>query len=188
MRTARLTSNTSYPFIATWNGTNLNTATGLKISSLLKSVVLSQIGAEAASLFEDDFINYNQGYILCQSIPDDLNKIFASTNNVSFRNLQKSISFIVVRMPATFIGQKGNLSKNYEYGERLKVSVSIETLPDTDKGIQVPTINGVAAQRKKGPIKNKKAGVGYMIYRDANFSARTLKSQSGGGTGIGVWS
>lgn len=189
IRIKSLVSSEAYLFVATWNGSNSNTATGLKVSSLLKQVVITQIGAQAAALFESDFVNYSSGYILCQNVPDNLNIIYTATNGNAPNNLRKTLRFTVVRMPSTFIGQKGNLSKNYEYGERLRVSVSLERLADNDKGKQTPTIDGSAVQRSVGPIRGKTGvGVNYMIYRDANLAARTLKSQSGGGGGIGVWS
>jgi hypothetical protein len=92
-------------------------------------------------------------------------------------------------MPSTFIGQKGNLSKNYEYGEQLVASVSFEKISQV-KIAQTPYINNSSVQQSQGPLKSKNgAGKQYLSYRDSNISARTLKSQSGGGGGgIGVWS
>lgn len=190
MRKSTLVSNDAYPFIATWNGSNANTATGLKVNAVLKQVVISQIGAQAAALFENDFINYNDGFILCQNIPDNLNTLFAATANTTTKNFRKTLRFTPVKMPATFKGQKGNLSSNYEYGERLRVSVSVESVNNNQtviKGRQIPTINGTPVQLRSGPIKNN-SGVNFLVYRDANMASRTLKSQSGGGGGIGVWS
>ena len=190
MRTSTLVSNDAYPFIATWNGSNANTATGLKVNAALKQVVISQIGAQAAALFESDFINYNDGFILCQNIPDNLNTLFAATANTTTKNFRKTLRFTPVKMPATFKGQKGNLSSNYEYGERLRVSVSVESVNNNQtviKARQIPTINGTPVQLRAGPIKNN-SGVNFLVYRDSNMAARTLKSQSGGGGGIGVWS
>lgn len=181
----------TYPYVTTWKGPDTNTSVGLKTSPILKAFVTAQIGTQMAALFEDDFINYNQGYILCQNIPDDLYRFFASTNpdpsTISFR---KSITFISAIMPSTFKGQKGNLSENYQYGERLRVSVSYEAQPSasTKKFItQVPVINGKSVAVSQGPKKNG-SGTIYLVYRDTNMIARTLKSQSNGGNGIGVWS
>jgi len=193
MRTTTIGTKDAYPFVCSWNGSNSNTATGLKVSAKLKEVVISQIGSQAAALFESDFVNYNSGCILCQNIPDNLNIIFASNNATVQASFLKTIRFIVVRMPSTFKGQKGNLSSDYQYGERLRASVSLESSSTIDaeakKGLQIPTINGSAVKISQGPIRGKNAaGIVYMIYRDANLGARTLKSQSGGGGGIGVWS
>jgi hypothetical protein len=94
-------------------------------------------------------------------------------------------------MPSTFKGQKGNLSSNYQYGERLRVSVSLEAQPsDSNKQFmkQVPEINGRAVAMRQGP-KGNGSGALFLAYRDTNLNARTLKSQSGGGGGgVGVWS
>lgn len=183
MRTSKLSSSTTYPFICSFNGSGVNTNVGLKADIVLKRYVLAQIGQSAADLFQDDFINYNKGFILCQNTDVLLNKMFSSAIPVTqvFANLRNTISFTVVRMPSTFVGQKGNLSKNYEYGEKLKVSVSLEPLDDEGTG------KPPSSQQSEGPIKDKKRGVLFLVYRDANISSRTLKSQSGGG-GIGVWS
>lgn len=196
MRTTTIGSKEAFPFVTTWNGTNSSTATGLKVNADMKQVVISQIGAQAAALFESDFVNYNSGYILCQNIPDNLQVVFTSKDPTVVNNFRKTIRFIVVRMPSTFIGQKGNLSSNYQYGEQLKVSVSYESLKNDDKGKQVPTINGSAVSQRTGPITSPSAsnankgpaGVVYLTYRDSNMIGRTLKSQSGGGGGVGVWS
>lgn len=191
LRRTTIGAKETYPFVTTWNGPSTNTPTGLKASPILKAFVTSQIGTTAAALFEDDFVNYTQGYILCQNIPDDLNRFFAPTvNDASTISFRKSITFTVVIMPATFKGQKGNLSENYQYGEKLRASVSFETEPsDSNKQFmkQVPVINGKAVGMRQGPKKNG-TGTVYLVYRDTNLSARTLKSQSGGGGGIGVWS
>jgi hypothetical protein len=72
----------------------------------------------------------------------------------------------------------------------LRVSVSVESVNNNQtviKARQIPTINGTPVQLRAGPIKNN-SGVNFLVYRDANMAARTLKSQSGGGGGIGVWS
>jgi hypothetical protein len=191
LRKTTIGSKEIYPYVTTWKGPNTNESSGLKSSAILKSFVTAQIGTQMAALFEDDFVNYNQGYILCQNIPDDLFRFFASTSpDASTISFRKTITFTSVIMPSTFKGQKGNLSKNYEYGERLRVSVSYESQPSesTKKIItQVPVINGKSVQVSQGP-KNNGAGTVYLIYRDTNMSARTLKSQSNGGGGVGVWS
>lgn len=192
LRKTTISTKDFYPYVATWNGPSTNTATGLKAYPALKAFVRSQIGANAAALFEDDFVNYNQGYILCQNIPDDLNRFFASTiQDISSINFRKTITFNTIIMPSTFKGQKGNLSSNYQYGERLRVSVSLEAQPsDSNKQFmkQVPEINGRAVAMRQGP-KGNGSGALFLAYRDTNLNARTLKSQSGGGGGgVGVWS
>jgi hypothetical protein len=193
IRQKNLSPSDAYLFVATWNGSNSSAATGLKADPKgeLRQVVISQIGIVAASLFEGDFLNYNDGYILCQNIPDNLNIAFTSQNLIVKNNFQRTLRFTVVKMPSTFKSQKGNLSTNYEYGERLRVSVSVESINGNDaaNGRQVPTINGTAVALRQGPIPGKaNAGVNFLVYRDANMAGRTLKSQSGGGGGVGVWS
>lgn len=197
MRTTKISSSTAYPFICSFDGSGVNSKVGLKTNIILKAFVEDQWGKQAASLFIDDFINYKEGFILCQNVDVLLNEIFGSSSTGStgttgssgtsgepiLPNLKKIISFTVVRMPSTFKNQKGNLSSNYAYGEKLQVSVSLEALEDIGSG------KPVRSRPRKGPIKNKdKPGVLYLVYRDTNIIARTLKSQSGGGGGIGVWS
>ena len=191
IRNKHLSPSDAYLFVATWNGSNSSIATGLKVNEELKQMVISHIGAQALSLFEGDFLNYNAGYILCQNIPDNLNMAFTSQSTTTKNNFLRTLRFTLVRMPSTFKSQKGNLSSDYEYGERLRVSVSVESINDNDaaNGRQVPTINGTAVALRKGPIRGKaNAGVNFLVYRDANMAGRTLKSQSGGGGGVGVWS
>lgn len=203
MRKSKLASSTTYPFICSFNGSGVSAKVGLKANALLKQFVTAQIGVAAAALFQDDFINYKDGFILCQNMDILLERIFgsgtpaskptgtsgssgAASNTPAFANLRKTISFTPVRMPSTFKNQKGNLSENYQYGEKLMVAVSLEALEDEG------TIKPTGSQQATGPItkglaKNKKRGVLFFVYRDGNIKARTLKSQSGGG-GIGVWS
>lgn len=203
MRTSKLASNTTYPFICSFNGSGTSANVGLKANALLKQFVTAQIGVTAAALFQDDFINYKDGFMLCQNMDTLLHLIFGSgtpaskpsgssgssgavSNIPALANLRNTISFTPVRMPSTFKNQKGNLSENYQYGEKLMVAVSLEPLEDEG------TIKPTGSQQAKGPItkgpgKNKKRGVLFFVYRDGNIKARTLKSQSGGG-GIGVWS
>ena len=192
IRQKNLSPSDAYLFVATWNGSNSSIATGLKVNAELKQMVVSHIGAQAISLFNGDFLNYNAGYILCQNIPDDLNKAFTSQKINVKENFKKTLRFTLVRMPSTFKSQKGNLSSDYEYGERLRVSVSVESVNGNDaaNGRQVPTINGKAVALRQGPIRGKpSAGVNFLVYRDSNMAGRTLKSQSGGGGGgVGVWS
>lgn len=200
MRTSKLTSNTTYPFICSFNGSGVSAKVGLKQNNLLKQFVTNQIGVAAAALFQDDFINYDKGFILCQNMDTLLNKIFGSGTpapNPSgssessgapvSANLRNTISFTPVRMPSTFVNQKGNLSKNYEYGEKLMVAVSLEPLED-EGSVKPKGSQQSAGPITKGPTKGKKRGVLFFVYRDGNISSRTLKSQSGGGGGIGVWS
>lgn len=196
MRRSKLSTSTAYPFICSFNGSAINAQVGLKVNSTLKRFVIAQIGTTAAALFENDFINYDKGFILVQNTEILLNKIFLSAASASSGpsgpagssgstatppNIINTISFTSVKMPSTFKNQKGNLSKDYEYGEKLMVSVSLETLEDEG------TMKPAGAGEARGPIKNKKRGVLFLTYRDSNMSGRTLKSQSGGG-GIGVWS
>jgi len=196
MRTTKISSSTAYPFICSFDGSGVSSKVGLKTNKILQLFVEDQWGKQAANLFIDDFINYKEGFILCQNVGVLLNKIFGSGSTGStgttgssgtsgvpeLPNLRKIISFTVVRMPSTFKNQKGNLSSNYAYGEKLKVSVSLEPLEDAGTG------KPVKSSQSGGPIKGEgKPGVLYLVYRDTNIIARTLKSQSGGG-GIGVWS
>ncbi len=200
MRKSKLSSSVTYPFICSFNGTNINSKVGLNANALLKRFVEAQIGVTAAALFNEDFINYKDGVILCQNTNVLLIQIFGSgtpqpaSSGFSgssaaaagipvYANLRNTISFTPVRMPSTFINQKGNLSSNYEYAEKLKVEVSFEPLEDA------ATMKPPGSQQSKGPmpLKPNKRGVLFPVYRDTNIKSRTLKSQSGGG-GIGVWS
>ncbi len=190
MRKSKLSSSVTYPFICSFNGTNINSKVGLNANALLKRFVEAQIGVTAAALFNEDFINYKDGVILCQNTNVLLIQIFGSSGSSAaaagipvYANLRNTISFTPVRMPSTFINQKGNLSSNYEYAEKLKVEVSFEPLEDA------ATMKPPGSQQSKGPmpLKTNKRGVLFPVYRDTNIKSRTLKSQSGGG-GIGVWS
>ena len=63
MRTSKLASNTTYPFICSFNGSGTSANVGLKANALLKQFVTAQIGVTAAALFQDDFINYKDGFM-----------------------------------------------------------------------------------------------------------------------------
>lgn len=112
------------------------------------------------SKFNDDFINYKEGIILCVNTSALLNKQQYQNSN-SFSN---SLKFTVVKIPGDFIGvNKSQLSSAYAYGERLRVSASFEKDPKGNQNIKT------------------------LTYRDTNIKGR---SRTGGQSigGIGVWS
>jgi len=110
MRRSTIAAKDAYPYIASWNGSDKNTTVGLKVSATLRAFVTAQMGPEAAALFEEDFINYNKGYILCLNVPVNLINFFGPTIQTSDRNFIKTLTFTKVAMQSTFIGQKGNRS------------------------------------------------------------------------------
>jgi hypothetical protein len=173
-------------WIASWNGST--GSDGLKINASLSQMVTSQIKPDLATLFNDSFINYQYGIILCTNQPEDLNKFFTgSTSNSSTvaganYSLKDNLRFTSVAMPAEFINKKSQLSSPYSLGERLRVVGSLEvqpsnaTLPASIKSSQQPVVRGTQRQ--------------VIIFRDTNIKGRSVKGSGGGGGGssVGVWS
>lgn len=181
-------------YIASWNGAKKG-LNGIN-NALLSATVVRHLDQETANLFKDDFINYDQGVILCMNQASELNKFFGTTTpnppnqaqgNVGvFTSISNFLRFTCIRMPEEFIKQKNNLTSQYKYGEKLRVVASLENI-DTAPGskvIQVP--NGVSAAPSVVPKTKRQV----IIYRDSNMRGRGVKGQSSGGTGtsIGVWS
>lgn len=181
-------------YIASWNGAKAGLS-GIK-NAKLSAAVVRHLGQETASLFQNDFINYTEGVILCMNQASELNKFFGTTvptppnqaqGNVGvFASISDFLRFTCVRMPEEFINQKNNLSSQYKYGEKLRVVASLENINTSpgSKVIQVP--NGASSAPSIVPKTRRQV----IIYRDSNMRGRGVKGQSSGGTGasIGVWS
>jgi hypothetical protein len=181
-------------YVASWNGSKKGL--GGVNNPLLSAAVVRHLGQETANLFNNDFINYDQGVILCMNQASELNKFFSTTTpnapnqsqgNVGvFVSISDFLRFTCVRMPEEFIKQKNNLTSQYKYGEKLRVVASLENI-DTSPGskvIQAP--NGASSAPSVVPRTKRQV----IIYRDSNMKGRGVKGQSSGGTGasIGVWS
>jgi len=189
-----LSSPDVFLYVASWNGAKKG-LDGVN-NALLSAAVLRHLGQQTASLFKDDFINYNEGVILCMNQASELNKFFDTTTpnppnqgqgNVGiFVSISNFLRFTCVRMPEEFIKQKSNLTSQYKHGEKLRVAASLENIDKSpgSKVIQVP--NGVSAAPSIVPKTKRQV----IIYRDTNMRGRGVKGQSSGGTGasIGVWS
>lgn len=192
LQVTQLQASTPPLYIISYNASKTKTGITSIKNNLLSASILSQIGQTSYAEFKDDFINYKSGLILCCNTPVDLNKIFstsavaASTGNLGvgiYASLPNNVVFKVVRMPAEFINQKGNLTKDYEYGEKLFVISTKETSSIGNSIYQIPAL----APQPKSPVSG--GLVSYIIYRDSNARGRSVKAKStGGGGGIGVWS
>lgn len=179
-------------YIASYNASKTQTGLTKINNSILNAAVLSQIDRNAYAEFKDDFINYKSGLLLCVNTPVDLNKIFqtstvaAAAGNIGvgiYASLPNNVVFTVVRMPSEFINQKGNLTSDYKYGEKIYVASSSETSSIGSSIYQLPSFGS----KPKSPVSGKL--VTYRIYRDANVKGRSVKTKStGNGGGVGVWS
>lgn len=188
IKAVQLSGGDPFLYIASYNGSKTKTGLATIKNNLLNSAVLGQIGMQAYAEFQDDFINYKSGLILCVNTPFDLNKFFQTTpasgsSGVgAFVSVPNSVVFTVVRMPTQFINKKGNLTKDYEYGEKLAVRNSVET---SSIGSQIYELTAGVSNLNVNP----KRLPSYIIRRDANMIGRSVKTQtSGGGGGVGVWS
>lgn len=170
-------------WIANWdNQQNSSRGFGTQgiASSKLRAICAAQRGETAAALFDNNFINYTQGYLLCTNTRTVLNSI----GNIDYasNSVLGSLVFTVVRMPAEFISNEASLSSKYEYGEQLRVffSYEVSSLVSQDPTIIPATYfssipQGVSRQT--------------IVARDANIKGRGIKGAStGGGIGIGIWS
>ena len=166
-------------YVANWDGASSDVRGLSSIGNArLTSAVQNQLGTEARGLYDSNFINYNSGYILCVNTPTLLNKFFADSNAAD-ASVSNSVRFTSVLMPNHFIGKINQLSKNYVYGEKLRIFVGFELQGDSIR--QAPY--GSAFKAKITPS----SGQQILVYRDENVAGRCLKSQGSGG-GIGVWS
>lgn len=187
--TSQLKGENPFLYIASYNKSKTQTGLSTIKNPILNVAVLSQIGIQAYAEFQNDFINYKSGLILCVNTHFDLNKFFAtsSTSNSgnlgigAYSSLPNSVVFTVVTMPQQFINKKGSLTKDYDYGEKLRVLSSEETTGSTI--YQIPNFSA-----SREAVTNKSL-ISYITRRDANMIGRSVKSQStGGGGGVGVWS
>lgn len=187
--TSQLKGENPFLYIASYNRSKTQTGLSTIKNPILNAAVLNQIGLQAYAEFKDDFINYKSGLILCVNTHFDLNKFFATSSAPSsgnlgigaYSSLPNSVVFTVVTMPQQFINKKGSLTKDYDYGEKLRVLSSQETTGSTI--YQIPN-----ASAPRQAITNQSL-VSYITRRDANMIGRSVKSQStGGGGGVGVWS
>jgi len=184
-----------YLYIASYNKSKTKTGLVTINNSILNASVLHQIGQNYYNEFKDDFINYKTGVILCVNAPLDLNKFFQNspplpsggtggTGGVGFyASISNSVVFTVVRMPEEFINQKGNLTKDYQYGEKLGILNSKETLPSVNSLKQIPN----TPYQPSAPTSRSLTS--YDVRRDANIRGRSVKTKStSSGGGVGVWS
>jgi len=188
--TSQLRGENPFLYIASFNRSKTQTGLSTIKNGQLNTAVLNQIGPQAYAEFKDDFINYKSGLILCVNTQFDLNKFFGSSPEAPFAgnlgigvysSLPNNVVFTVVLMPQQFINKKGSLTKDYEYGEKLRVLSSQET-----NGAAIYQIPNLSATRS--PV-TKNSLVSYIVRRDANMIGRSVKTQaSGGGGGVGVWS
>ena len=187
--TSQLKGENPFLYIASYNKSKTQTGLSTIKNPILNIAVLNQIDIQAYAEFQDDFINYKSGLILCVNTHFDLNKFFATSSlpnsgNLGFgaySSLPNSVVFTVVTMPQQFINKKGSLTKDYDYGEKLRVLSSQETTGSTI--YQIPK-----ASAPRQAVTNKSL-ISYITRRDANMIGRSVKSQStGGGGGVGVWS
>jgi hypothetical protein len=195
IQTVPLSGASPYLYIASYNKSKTKTGLTTINNPILNSAVLYQIGQNYFNEFKDDFINYKTGVILCVNNPFDLNKFFQGANAAPsggtggsggigvYTYLSNSVVFTVVRMPEEFINQKGNLTKDYQYGEKLGVINSKETFSSANSLYQLPNTPYAPA----APTKNSL--VSYDVRRDANIRGRSVKTKStSSGGGVGVWS
>lgn len=187
--TSQLKGENPFLYIASYNKSKTQTGLSTIKNPILNIAVLNQIDIQAYAEFQDDFINYKSGLILCVNTHFDLNKFFATSSlpnsgNLgigAYSSLPNNVVFTVVTMPQQFINKKGSLTKDYDYGEKLRVLSSQETTGSTI--YQIPK-----ASAPRQAVTNKSL-ISYITRRDANMIGRSVKSQStGGGGGVGVWS
>lgn len=187
--TSQLKGENPFLYIASYNKSKTQTGLSTIKNPILNAAVLNQIDLPAYAEFKDDFINYKSGLILCVNTHFDLNKFFATSSVPSsgnlgigaYSSLPNNVVFTVVAMPQQFINKKGSLTKDYDYGEKLRVLSSQETTGSTI--YQIPF-----ASAPRQAVTNNSL-ISYITRRDANMIGRSVKSQStGGGGGVGVWS
>lgn len=168
-------------WIANWNGSSSTTKGFGNTSTDLKSLATKQIGSDSAALFDQDFVNYAKGYILCVNTSSQLQSLLASASADVLNTIIQSLVFTVVRMPQDFIGQQELLSSKYEYGEELTVAFSLQKTTQR----QIP--QGTSSNNSYVGVPSAQRL--YMVPRDLNVKGRSLKgTTSTGGGGIGVWS
>ena len=163
LRHTQLKSNSVDLYVANFAGAS-DISFGLKNItadySYLLTKVTNQITKTNYDYFKDDFVNYDQGLILCVNTYQLLNKDFYKKLGL----ICDALRFSVVKMPEEFKGMRTNLSSRYAYGERLRVLASFE---------------------KKDATSITKT----LVYRDSNIKGRSKSgTASNAGVGVGVWS
>lgn len=181
-------------YIGDFNG-NKNIKVGFKylISQNyghLTQRALSQLGESGYKLFLENFINYRDGYILCVNTPFYLNNFKSSSSAFSITG---SLIFTAVKMPEQFLDQEGQLSSNYEYGEKITVLFKYENSKNVNTNSSSGLIGKNPTPLPSNYISNipSSASRQILMARDMNTKGRSLKTQSvagGGGIGIGIWS
>lgn len=178
-------------WIASWNGNNNISGFTAVNNNSFKSYVSNQLGSNTASLFNDNFVNYKEGLILCVNQGGVLDKFFSTSSGTpvvgpsasgAYVSLKNNLRFICVRMPEQFKDKKAQLTSAYEIGEKLRIIGAYE---GQTKNIQIPA-NATSIAQSIVPNTNRQV----IIYRDSNMKGRGLKSSAsgGGGSSIGVWS
>lgn len=173
MRRTQLNLSENFVWIASYAGET--SASGLisNKNPALSQFVLNQAGPTVKALFDKDFINYDDGYILCVNTNAYLDKFFGTGGYDS--NITNSLTFTCVRMPSQFVRKKGQLTQDYAYGEMLLIKSMDVSKANTNFKFQAP--NGVTTSKKMS-----------YIFMDMNFAGRSVKTKSTGGGGLGVWS
>lgn len=179
-----LTRQTQSLHIFNWDGPQDSSRGFRNINSIFRTICANQKGETATALFDNDFVNYTSGYILCVNTPVLIGSTFGAASSVNANSLLGSLVFTVVRMPEEFIGNQAILSSKYAYGENLKVYFAYE-------------LNSLVSQNPDGlsvgasyvsPISQSSSRQA-IVPRDMNIKGRAVKGAStGGGGGIGVWS
>lgn len=132
----KLTDSVVGLYIASWNG-------GESISNL-KNPAVSALRTELTTQFpnlgiefDQSFINYITGRILCVNTPALLNKFFVDSTDSAEQDekikLRSAIRFTLVEMPKEFVNNELSLSSKYAIGEKLSVAyVGDEVYRDTN--------------------------------------------------------
>ena len=178
-----LTSQTKKLYVLKWDDEQ-NSSRGFSNTSLdLRAICLAQKGEAATRLFDNDFVNYTSGYILCVNTPININSnLGGSLGSPSAASIVGSLVFTVVRMPKEFIGNEANLSSKYLYGEELMVYFSFEL---NNFVSQIPN----SFTPVNNPIPYSQSSAQSIVARDMNIKGRAVKGTStSSGGGIGVWS
>jgi len=187
LRTGSLNISDGPFWVSNWNGNNgLSGFTSVNNTNF-KNYVINQLGGTTVTLFNDNFVNYKEGLILCVNQSGVLDKFFTTSSGASaagaYLDLKNNLRFICVRMPEQFKDKKSQLTSAYELGEKLRVIGSYE---NQTTNIQRPA-NATSIAQSVVPNTNRQV----IIYRDSNIKGRGLKSSAsggGGGSSIGVWS
>jgi hypothetical protein len=163
LRHTQLKSNSIDLYIANFSGASTISFGLSKISavySYLTDKIRNQIGPINYGSFQDDFINYDKGLILCVNTYQLLSKDFYKQSGP----ICDALKFTVIKMPEEFKSISTNLSSRYAYGERLRVLASFEKTLE----------NSITKT---------------LVYRDSNIKGRSKSgTASNAGVGVGVWS